>query len=120
MEPVIYVFKDVAEAYELRLQANAFIAAAEAEALAKLKSGESVPAYRLKPGNNVRSIRAPENFEATMIAQNLLTLDELYDFKLKGIPALEKLFKSKGHDMALLTTHLATSTGASTLQYVGT
>lgn len=120
MEPVVHVFKDVAEAYELRLQANTFIAAVEAEALAKLKSGESVPAYRLKAGNNVRSIRSPADFEASMVAQKLLTLDELYEFKLKGIPAIEKLLKDKGHDVGLLLPHLCISKNAATLQYVGT
>ena len=119
MTAVKHVFNNVEEAYELRLQANEYIAAAEATALALLTAGEPAKGYRLKAGNKVRKFRSPDDFEKAMVAGNLLTLDELYDFKLKGIPAIEKLFKEKNIDAAILLPYLEVNQNAPSLQNVG-
>lgn len=71
---------------------NARIRELNAESLAELQLGIPVQGFKLKSASNTRTFTA----DAPTVLKEYLEPTDLYDMKLKGIGAVEKLLTAKG------------------------
>lgn len=71
---------------------NERIKALNIESLAEMQLGVSVPGFKLKAAPNTRAFNADA---ATVLKEHLEPTD-LFDMKLKGVGAIEKLLTAKG------------------------
>lgn len=113
------------ELYELRLAVQNNIDQYEEAAMSALKLGIPVDGYELKKGRKSRKIKDEKALVAELTAEGI-PFGDLYQTKLKGIPALEKLVaKADRYSEVLnaigfkLSQHIEVTTGDPTLQYVG-
>lgn len=110
----------IGELYALRVEVNNLIEVTEKEAMDKLTQGEEVPGYTLKTGKRTRSIVGTPELVASLIERGIPRKD-IYDVKLKGVPALEKLINAMCPDDAekLLDEHIEVSPGKQKLMFEG-
>jgi hypothetical protein len=80
------------ELYALRLEVQNYIDQFENAAFNSLKLGIPVKDYELKKGRKSRKIDNEQELVAELTAAGV-PFGELYDSKLKGIPALEKTMR---------------------------
>lgn len=114
-EPVM----NIAELYAERLRINSLIEAHEKQAFADLSDDKEVIGYKLKRGNKSRKLVEPEKLVSTLLVQGYTNKD-LYDVKMKGIPAIEKLLKEGVQDNTeLLKSHIQVTEGKLSLVYTG-
>lgn len=109
-----------AELYQLRLDVQNNIDQYEKAALNSLRLGIPVKEYELKKGRNSRKIlREGELVKA--LTKEGIPFSDLYQSKLKGIPALEKLVNSVKTKQApaILNSHIEVTQGKPSLVYIG-
>lgn len=68
----------------------------ESKTLNELIGGEEVYGFELKEGRITRSIAAKDQSKAVNTMTEYVDSDAMYDSKLIGIPAMEKLLKEQG------------------------
>lgn len=122
---MITAYKELLE-QRLRLQQqlepiHAAIALLEQEALESLSAGKPVQGFQLKNGRKSRKVK---DEQALVKAVNDLgmTRSSLYDAKLKGVPALEKLFAqtfTKEVSEALYVENIEVTEGKPSIEYTG-
>lgn len=87
-------YLNLTDLYILRVNINNRIEQIEKDAQVALEAGEDVPEYKLSKPRKVRKI-----LDETTLVQSLgnygIPAKELYDAKLKGVPALEAIIKDK-------------------------
>tara|TARA_B110000503_G_C7148382_1_gene413987 strand:+ start:1879 stop:2229 length:351 start_codon:yes stop_codon:yes gene_type:complete len=103
------------EAYVLRVVVNNMIEEHEKSAMDVLMKGDSHPYFALKQGNKKRSWNNTEGMVQLLRDSGYASAD-IYDIKVKGIPALEKLTKETEID---LEQFIEVSRNKSTLVYTG-
>lgn len=101
------------ELYALRLEVQNYIDQFENAAFNSLKLGIPVTDYELKKGRKSRKIDNEQALVADLTAIGI-PFGDLYDSKLKGIPALEKL--NTGMNLA---KHIITTEGKPSLVFTG-
>jgi hypothetical protein len=114
------------ELYALRLEVQNYIDQFENAAFNSLKLGIPVTDYELKKGRKSRKIDNEQVLVAELTAAGI-PFGELYDSKLKGIPALEKMADKRdaiAYDMdrptgQLLSNHIITTRGKPSLVFTG-
>jgi hypothetical protein len=111
------------ELYALRLEVQNYIDQFENAAFNSLKLGIPVKDYELKKGRKSRKIDNEQVLVAELTAAGI-PFGELYDSKLKGIPALEKLTEAATQAVgrpirALLGQHILTTEGKPSLVFTG-
>jgi hypothetical protein len=111
------------ELYALRLEVQNYIDQFENAAFNSLKLGIPVTDYELKKGRKSRKIDNEQVLVAELTAAGI-PFGELYDSKLKGIPALEKLTEAATQAVgrpirALLGQHILTTEGNPSLVFTG-
>jgi hypothetical protein len=104
------------ELYALRLEVQNYIDQYESAAMNSLKLGIPVQDYTLKKGRKVRKIDNEEVLVAELTAAGV-AFSDLYDSKLKGIPALEKGLPKD--DQEILKKHILTKEGKPSLVFTG-
>lgn len=103
--------------YLLRVEVQNEIDRYEEAAKAALMLGIPVEGYTLKKGRKSRKIKDEKGL-VDKLTQEGIPFGDLYQTKLKGIPALEKIAKG-GEPRDILNEHIEVTTGDPTLQYVG-
>ena len=100
---------------------QAEIAKIESEALQELQEGKPVQGFTLKKGRKTRKVK-----DEAILVQSVTELgiprSALYDAKLKGVPALDKLLKetfTKEVASALYSKCIEETIGKPTLEYTG-
>lgn len=68
----------------------------ESKTLNELIDGEEVHGFELKEGRITRSIAAKDQSKAVNTMTEYVDKDAMYDTKMIGIPAIEKLLKEQG------------------------
>ena len=107
------------ELYELRLAVQNNIDQFEGAALSSLKLGIPVQGYDLKKGRKSRKITDEKALVAELTKEGI-PFGDLYDSKLKGIPALEKLTSNrKDSSVFILDGYIEVTEGKPTLVYTG-
>lgn len=87
----------------------------EKRAKLELDLGKPVKGFKLKVGRKSRTIINPEELAKALKSVGFTDKD-IYDTKMKGVPALEKLVKDTEFDM---DKHIRTSYGASSMVFTG-
>lgn len=103
------------ELYTLRVELNNKIEAIETKAFEDLSQGKEVAGFALKQGRKSRKW-INENLLTDMLMDRGLNSNQIYDIKLKGIPAIEKL--TKGSDISL-DNFIEVTEGKQSLVYIG-
>jgi hypothetical protein len=114
------------ELYALRLEVQNYIDQFENAAFNSLKLGIPVKDYELKKGRKSRKIDNEQVLVAELTAAGI-PFGDLYDSKLKGIPALEKMADKRDaiaydmyrHIKQLLSNHIITTEGKPSLVFTG-
>jgi hypothetical protein len=104
------------ELYALRLEVQNYIDQFENAAFNSLKLGIPVTDYELKKGRKSRKIDNEQVLVAELTAAGV-AFSDLYDSKLKGIPALEKQLPIL--EMGILKEHIITTEGNPSLVFTG-
>ncbi|AUR89566.1 coil containing protein [Vibrio phage 1.124.O._10N.286.49.B1] len=91
----------------------------ESKVLNSLIDGEDVHGFELKEGRITRSIAAKDQSEAVNTMTDYVDKDAMYDTKMIGIPAIEKLLKEQGMKKsqvdAITSKFITVKTGKPTL-----
>lgn len=113
---------------EMRLELNQSIELINAELtnrnvpiMEKLVAGHKVTGFKLKKGRKTRKVK-DESLLVQAVTDLGMTRSSLYDAKLKGVPALEKLFKetfTKEVSASLYEDCIEETEGKPSLEYVG-
>lgn len=96
----------VTELTELKSLIDLALKEYDATALKRLTDGHHVVGYKLKPGRKTRKI-ANQAKAAEILQSYGLFSAEFVESKMLGVPALEKLLRSKGHDTEQIRNILA-------------
>lgn len=100
---------------------NAAINAHHAKVLKQLKTGTKVQGFKLKKGRKTRKLVDESKLVQRLLAQNV-TKKDIYDVKIKGVPAIEKLIKAtfNKEEADLVYKRFVTETaGEPSLEYTG-
>lgn len=103
------------EAYGLRVAINNMIEKHERDAMNTLMKGNAHPDFALKAGNKKRSWNDSDKMVQLLRDSGYISAD-IYDAKIKGIPAIEKLIKDTEVD---IEPFIEVSRNKSTLVYTG-
>jgi hypothetical protein len=105
----------IKEAYELRVVLNNMIHTHETNAMDVLMKGETHPDFALKQGNKVRAWNDTDSM-IQLLRDSGYTSTDIYNVKVKGIPAIVKLTKETEID---IEQFIEVSRNKSTLIYTG-
>ena len=100
---------------------QAKIAEIESDALQELVEGKPVQGFKLKKGRKTRKV-LDEKSLVQAVSDLGMTRSSLYDAKLKGVPALEKLFKqtfTKEVAESLYNENIEETIGKPSIEYTG-
>lgn len=100
---------------------QAKIAEIESSALQELVEGKPVQGFKLKKGRKTRKV-LDEKSLVQAVTDLGMTRSSLYDAKLKGVPALEKLFKqtfTKEVAESLYNENIEETVGKPSIEYTG-
>ncbi|WAI96143.1 protein of unknown function DUF2800 [Vibrio phage vB_VhaP_PG11] len=106
---------------EVRLEVNQLIADIERKAYDTISTGEPVKGFRLKEGRKQRKVKN-EGLLVQALRGKGIANGDIYDAKLKGVPALEKMFAkrfSESDAAILMAQHIETTLTDPKLEYVG-
>lgn len=101
--------------YKLRVVVNNRIEEIETKALSDLSQGNEVAGFKLAVGRMSRKWVDTDKVSA-LLNNHGFSNDDIYDIKMKGIPAIEKLVKGTDVD---LSSHINVSNGKPSLVYTG-
>jgi hypothetical protein len=113
--------KSYSELIQLRAAIEEQIAIQETAVIEKLNQGEQVPGFRFKEGRMSRKITNEGLLVQTLRDKGIANSD-MYEAKLLGVPALEKLVKAKltqADADKLIKRHIDVTYGNPKLEYTG-
>lgn len=113
--------KSYSELIQLRAALEHEIAKQETAVVEKLNQGEQVPGFRFKEGRMSRKV-TNEGLLVQTLREKGIENSDMYDAKLIGVPALEKLVNAKLTEKEaeqLLKRHIDMTYGAPKLEYTG-
>lgn len=105
----------------IRLEVNQRIAQIEEQAFTKLSAGEPVKGFRLKKGRAVRKVKN-EGLLVQSLRDRGIQNHDMYQAKLLGVPALEKLVWErfgKKEGSTFLDEYIEKTISEPKLEYVG-
>lgn len=113
--------KSYSELIQLRAAIEEQIAIQETAVIEKLNQGEQVPGFRFKEGRMTRKVTNEGLLVQTLRDKGIANSD-MYEAKLIGVPALEKLVKAKltqADADKLMKRHIDVTYGNPKLEYTG-